>query len=100
MAKKIGEGIVQKRLAGCAVFFPIESVYRWPASAEAPVGKQNKIVKDKEFAMIIKTKKENFKKIEKFIFQHHSYDTPCILEIPIGRVTKKYSKWLFNIVRH
>jgi len=83
-AKEIGERLVKKKLAACVNIFPIDSIYFW----------QGKIVKDKEFAAIIKTRKENFKKIEKFIFENHSYETPCILEIPIGRVTKKFLKWL------
>lgn len=83
-AKKIGESLVQKRLAGCCNIFPIDSIYLW----------KKKIVNDKEFAMIIKTKKKNFKKIEKFILKNHSYDTPCVFEIPVNRVNKKYLKYL------
>ena len=83
-AKRIGEGIVRKKMAACVNIFPIDSIYNW----------RGKVVKDKEFATIIKTKKKNFKKIEKFILENHSYDTPCILEIPLGKVTKKYLDWL------
>ena len=87
-AQRIGERLVRKRLAACVNIFPIESIYYW--------GK--KIIRDKEFVMIIKTKRENFKKIEKFILENHSYDTPCIVEISIGRVTPKYSDWLNKCV--
>ncbi len=87
-AKDIGEKLVQKKLAACVNIFPIDSIYSW----------QKKIVKDKEFAAIIKTKKKNFKKIEEFILEYHSYATPCILEIPIGKVTKKYLKWINKAV--
>jgi periplasmic divalent cation tolerance protein len=83
-AGAIGEELVQKRLAACVNFFSIDSIYFW----------QGKLVKDKEFAAIFKTKKENFRKVEKFILENHSYDTPCIIEIPVGRVTKKYLSWL------
>lgn len=83
-AKEIGERLVRKKLAACINIFSIDSIYSW----------KRKITKDKEFAAIIKTKKENFKKIEKYILENHSYDVPCIMEIPIGRVTKKYLNWL------
>lgn len=83
-AKKIGERLVRKKLAACLNIFPIESIYSW----------KGKIVKDKEFVAIVKTEKKNFKKVERFILENHSYDTPCIIEIPIARVTKKYLKWL------
>lgn len=87
--QRVGEGLVKNRLAACVNIFPIDSIYQWPATA----GKNKKIVKDKEFAMIIKTKKENYKKVEKFILEHHSYDTPCIIEVPLGRVNEKYLNW-------
>jgi periplasmic divalent cation tolerance protein len=83
-ARIIGERLVRKKLAACVNVFPIEAIYSW----------RGKIVKDKEFAAIIKTKKENFKKVEKFIVENHSYDTPCIIEIPLDRVSNKYLKWL------
>jgi periplasmic divalent cation tolerance protein len=82
--KEIGERLVKNKLVACVNIFPIESIYLW----------RNKIIKDKEFAAIIKTKKENFEKVEKFILENHSYDTPCIIEIPLGRITKKYLSWL------
>ncbi|MDP2967410.1 MAG: divalent-cation tolerance protein CutA [bacterium] len=82
--KEIGERLVKNKLVACVNIFPIESIYFW----------RNKIIKDKEFAAIIKTKKENFEKVEKFILENHSYDTPCIIEIPLGRITKKYLSWL------
>ncbi|MDP2664314.1 MAG: divalent-cation tolerance protein CutA, partial [bacterium] len=80
----VGESLVKKKLAGCCNIFPIESVYSW----------KGKVVKEKETAVIIKTEKKNFKKIESFILKNHSYDTPCIIEIPLSRITEKYSSWL------
>jgi len=76
--------LVKNKLVVCLNIFPVESIYFW----------KDKIIKDKEFAAIFKTKKENFEKVEKFILKNHSYDTPCIIEIPAGRVTKKYLSWL------
>ena len=83
-AKRIGENLIKKKLAACINIFPIESIYFW----------QKRIVKDKEFAAIIKTKKKNFKKIEKFILENHPYEVPCILQIEIKKANKKYLKWL------
>lgn len=86
-ARRIGERLVREKLAACVNIFPIEVIYAW----------QEKVAKDEEFAALIKTKKEHFKKVEKFILKNHSDDTPCILEIPVGRVTKKYLQWLNQI---
>jgi periplasmic divalent cation tolerance protein len=83
-AKKIANFLIKNRLIACANFFPIESIYRW----------QEKIVKDKEVVLILKTLEKNFKKIEKEIKKLHSYTIPCILEIPLKRVNSNYLNWL------
>ena len=84
IAKRVGERLVRKKLAACCNIFPMDLIYSW----------REKIVEEKGFAVIIKTRKENFKKIEKFILESHPDDTPCILEIPINRVTARYLQWL------
>jgi periplasmic divalent cation tolerance protein len=83
-AKKIGSSLVKRRMATCCNIFPVESIY-W---------RQGKIVNDKEVVLIAKTLKRNFKKVEKEVINLHSYSTPCILEIPTGRVNSKYLNWL------
>lgn len=89
-AEKIGRKLVQKKLAACVNIFQIGSIYSW----------RGKIEKDMEFAMIIKSRREYFKKIEKFILKNHPYDAPCILEIPLGRINRKYFKWLNDCLKN
>jgi periplasmic divalent cation tolerance protein len=88
-AKKMGLVLIKKRLAACCNIFPIESIYWW----------QGKIVKDREVVLIVKTLKKNFNKIEKEVEKLHSYTVPCILEIPIKRVSLKYLNWLKKEVK-
>ena len=83
-AKKIVGELLKKKLVKCVNLFPIESVYYW----------KQKVNQGKEVAAIIKTEKKNFRKIEKFLLENHSYSEPCIIEIPIGRVTEKYLNWI------
>ncbi|MFH0820093.1 MAG: divalent-cation tolerance protein CutA [bacterium] len=82
-AKKIAEYLLKKRLAACVNIFPIESMYRW----------QGKIVDEKEFVLIAKTKKENFNKVKKEVEKIHSYSIPCLIQIP-AKANEKYFKWL------
>ena len=89
-ANKIGLALIKKRLAACCNIFPIESIYRW----------ENKIVKDKEVVLIVKTLKKNFKKIEKETKKLHSYALPCILEIPITQGNKNFLNWLKYEVKY
>jgi len=82
-ARKIGEILVEEKLAACINYFPIESIYHW----------QGKIVKDKEFVLLVKTLKNNFQKAEKRVKQLHSYEIPCIVALPIVRSSKNYYNW-------
>lgn len=85
-AEKIGQALVKEKLAGCINYWPIESIYYW----------NGKLVKDKEFVLIIKTLKKNFNKIEKRVKALHSYQAPCVCAIPISKVNQKYFNWLKN----
>lgn len=83
-AKKISSYLIKKRMVGCCNIFSIDSIYR----------RNNKIVKDKEMVLILKTSKKNFTIIEKEVKKLHSYDVSCILEIPVGRVNLEYLRWI------
>ncbi|MFH1894887.1 MAG: divalent cation tolerance protein CutA [Patescibacteria group bacterium] len=84
-AEKIGLHLVKKRLAACANIFPlIKSIFGW----------NGKIEKKNEAALIVKTIKNNFSKVEKEIKGLSSFATPCILEISIARGSKNYLNWI------
>lgn len=83
-AIKIGKLLLKERLIACYNLFPIESGYWW----------KGKIVDDKEFLMILKTKDANFSKIESFVKKHHSYKVPEIIAIKTSTVSKSYLNWL------
>lgn len=84
-AKKIGRELVEERLVACSnIVSPIDSIYRW----------QGKICEDREALMILKSKKNLFKQIEKKVKELHSYDVPEIIAIPIIEGSEKYLSWL------
>ena len=53
--------------------------------------------KDKEVVMLIKTRKGNYAKAQRFIKVRHSYDTPAIFEIDVDMVEKKYAGWIKRV---
>jgi periplasmic divalent cation tolerance protein len=85
-AVKIGDMILDKKLAVCWNLFPVDSNYRW----------KGKIAKDQELLMIIKTKDENFEKVEDFIKNSHSYKIPEIVGVKAEKVSKPYLNWLME----
>jgi periplasmic divalent cation tolerance protein len=83
-AKKIAQILIEQKLAACVQLTKIESLYTW----------ENKLCVNKEVALHIKTKKENFKKIQRKIKENHSYDLPEIIEIEITNASKSYLKFI------
>lgn len=86
-AHKIGKELLNKKLIACYNLVPTESAYWW----------KGKIVDENEILMIIKTSK-NFENVEKFIVEHHSYDTPEIIGIETNKVSEKYLKWAKSVL--
>ncbi len=83
-ARRIGKKLIEERLAACVNFFPISSIYRW----------KDDIEESNEFGMIVKTKTEKVKEIEKRVKQLHSYEVPCVLSFDVGEGSAEYLKWI------
>ena len=81
-AKKISLELVKNRLISCSNFFPIDSLYHW----------KGKLVKDKEYFLILKSIKKNKNKIIKAIEKNHSYEVPAI-EVIETKPNSKTRKW-------
>ena len=84
-AEKIGTALVEERLAACAnILGEMTSIYRWEGAVR----------QEPEVAMIVKTRSERVDDVISRIEQLHSYDTPCAIEIGIGRGTGKFLNWI------
>lgn len=84
-AESLANGLVESRLAACVQILPkMTSIYSW----------EGKIEKAEEHLLLIKTLSEKYEAVEKFILDHHSYDTPEIVAIESEKVSAGYLKWL------
>ena len=83
-AKKIGRKLVEERLAACANIFPITSVYRWKENIEEA----------NEFGILVKTKTDKVKAIEKRVKEIHSYEVPCVVSFRMEEGSAGYLKWI------
>ncbi|PPK60387.1 divalent-cation tolerance protein CutA [Malaciobacter marinus] len=83
-AKKISKILLEKKLVACVQVSKIESFYVW----------KDDFCEDEEFLISIKTKKENFEKIERKIKELHSYDVPEIISFKIDNLSKEYKKFI------
>jgi len=84
-AEKLARIIVESRLAACAnVVSGIRSIFRW----------DNQIAVEHECLMIIKTTRPRYSELEAVIRQHHSYEVPEIIALPVVAGSVSYLDWM------
>ena len=84
-AIKLAKLALQKKLVACANLYPeVKSIFEWK--------KELKI--EKETILIFKTTEEKFKKLEDLVLKNHTYETPCVLKLPITEGHKNFLDWI------
>ena len=84
-ARRIGQTLVESRLAACANIVPaIESIYHW----------QGAVVQDKEVLLVLKTRAELVDAVIAKVKELHSYTCPCVVALPILGGNPAYLEWL------
>lgn len=84
-AGRIADSLLSERLVACAnIISGVESRFRWKGKVEIA----------KEILVILKTRRENFKAIEKTVKRIHSYEVPEIIAVPVMAGNKEYLEWL------
>ena len=84
-AESLAEKIVQQNLAACVNIIPaITSIYQW----------QDKIEKDPEVLMVIKTADELIADIEDLLNEEHPYEVFELISCGIEQAASAYFAWL------
>jgi|SRR5579871_1421918 len=83
-ARKIASELVNRRLAACVnIHGPMTSVYEW----------QGKLEDGTEYAVFIKTTRENVDAVSDAARALHPYTVPCFLVLPIENANQDYLDW-------
>jgi periplasmic divalent cation tolerance protein len=83
-AKSIGFSVVEDRLAVCADFWPIDSIYPW----------QNVIEEVGQYMLVLTTEKSLAEKVVKFVEGLHSYEIPFITVCDTFMSNTSYKNWV------
>lgn len=84
-ARQLARQLVEARLAACVnVLAPCTSVYRWQAQVQ----------EDAETPLLIKTSADRYAAVEAFLLQHHPYELPEIVALPIVQGLAGYLDWV------
>ena len=90
-AEDLARKIVESKLAACVqILPPMKSVYYW----------ENAIQVDSEHLLLIKTLREKFDELSKFIQTNHGDETPEIIALEASAVAENYLDWMKNYLKH
>jgi len=89
-ATKISEKLLKERIVACSnIIKNMKSMYWW----------ENKIEKDEETILILKTTEYKVDELIKRVKKLHSYENPAIIVLPILKTTESYLKWIENEIK-
>ncbi|HMO52031.1 MAG TPA: divalent-cation tolerance protein CutA [Kiritimatiellia bacterium] len=88
-AERLAELMVNRNVAACVnLLGAIRSVYRW----------EGRVERGTEFALVAKTTEHAFPRLERLVKEHHSYECPCIIALPITAGYLPYLDWVRGCV--
>lgn len=89
-AEKITHNLLKQKWIACAnIVGPVSSMFWW----------KDKINRENEFLVLMKTRSNLFEKLAATIKQMHSYEVPEIIAVPITKGEKSYMDWLSSSLR-
>lgn len=84
-AAELARALVEHRLAGCVNLLPgVQTIYRWGGE----------VAEEAETLLLIKTNGERYPELERFIKEHHPYEVPEIVALPVDRASPEFLRWL------
>ena len=84
-AEKLARLLIDNDKAACVNILPgITSIYTWEGQIESA----------DEHLLLIKAHKDHYQAIETALLDHHPYDIPEIIAVPIERGLPEYLHWI------
>ncbi len=83
----IGRELVEERVVACAnVLDGMTSIFHWKDAVE----------QSDEAVLLLKTRQELVPRVIDRVQELHSYDCPCVIELPIRSGNPEFLQWITN----
>lgn len=84
-ARQFGTRLIELQLAACVNLLPgVESIYRWKGDVEV----------EGECFMLMKTTRARLEALEAWVQEHHPYEEPEFLVLPVEAGSAGYLHWV------
>ncbi|MER5353806.1 divalent cation tolerance protein CutA [Kitasatospora sp. NPDC002551] len=83
-SRALAAAVVRARLAACAQVYRIQSVYWWEGAVQDAA----------EWRIDFKTRAELADTLADFVNEHHDYDTPEVVAVPVVAGSTAYLDWV------
>lgn len=84
-AQRLAEAVIAQRAAACVnLLAPCTSVYRWQGQVETAA----------EVPVLMKTTRAAYARLEKIVREHHPYELPEIIALPVEAGLPGYLRWV------
>lgn len=83
--RQLARALVTDGLAACVNLVPaVHSVYRW----------EGQVQEDQETLMLIKTAEQRAGEVTAWLQEHHSYEVPEVIALPVIGGSDRYLRWV------
>lgn len=84
-AEALAETLLEQHLAACVTILPgARSLYRW----------QGRVEYEAELVLLIKTRTDRFEALRACLLEHHPYELPELIAVPIESGSPAYLNWI------
>lgn len=88
-ARGLADSLVAQRLAACVNILPaVSSVYMWKGQVEH----------EDEVLLLIKTGESHYSQLQAHILEHHPYELPEVIAVPVTQGLPGYLQWLDDVM--
>ena len=88
-ARELATKVVEARLGACAQCSAVSSSFVW----------HGEVSHASETLLSIKTRSSLFGALRDFIVEHHSYETPEVIAVPVVDGSREYLSWVDDNTR-